>query len=474
MADNDYEYKRAHRHHHHHHRHHHRHKRHKVRSHADEPEEELYRHKKLCIDEVVEESYRHKRSYAVEPEEEPRRNKKSYADELEEEPRRHKKYYGDEPEEEPRRHKKSYADESEEEPRRHKKLYADEPEEEPRRHKKYRHEEPDEDPLKHRKLRYEELDVKREIPKHRPSTKIEEYTIPKVSSEFFFSHYRYLPVKSDDESDGHKRNLSDESDDESSGHKNPRSRSKEKEKDKIKEEKHKKEDKSKIREAANEDGVKVEEKEKDRKKEKHKEKKKKKEKKERSRWQDSDENQRNPAQIKQEPGVPEPPGNSNLSKFEEKSGKLAEDTNTYNGVVIKYSEPPEARKPKRRWRLYPFKGDQSLPILHIHRQSAFLLGRERRVCDIPIDHPSCSKQHAALQYRLVPFTRVDGRRAQRIRLYIIDLESANGTYVNNQRIEPKKYVELLEKDVIKFGFSSREYVLLHEHSQDSEDDDDAR
>ena len=30
------------------------------------------------------------------------------------------------------------------------------------------------------------------------------------------------------------------------------------------------------------------------------------------------------------------------------------------GVVIKYSEPPEARKPKVRWRLYPFKGEETL------------------------------------------------------------------------------------------------------------------
>ena len=30
------------------------------------------------------------------------------------------------------------------------------------------------------------------------------------------------------------------------------------------------------------------------------------------------------------------------------------------GVVIKYSEPPEARVPKTRWRLYPFRGDQAL------------------------------------------------------------------------------------------------------------------
>lgn len=52
------------------------------------------------------------------------------------------------------------------------------------------------------------------------------------------------------------------------------------------------------------------------------------------------------------------------------------------------------------------------------------------------------------------------------------MESANGTFVNNKKIEPKKYMELIEKDVIKFGFSSREYVLLHENSKDDEEDDD--
>lgn len=83
------------------------------------------------------------------------------------------------------------------------------------------------------------------------------------------------------------------------------------------------------------------------------------------------------------------------------SGKLLEDTNVFNGVVIKYSEPPEARKPKKRWRLYVFKGQESLPILHMHRQSAYLMGKDRKVVDVPIDHPSCSRQHAVFQYRMV-------------------------------------------------------------------------
>lgn len=51
-------------------------------------------------------------------------------------------------------------------------------------------------------------------------------------------------------------------------------------------------------------------------------------------------------------------------------------------------------------------------------------------------------------------------------------ESANGTFVNNKKIESRRYVELLEKDVVKFGFSQREYVLLHENSKNDAQDDD--
>ncbi|XP_014900185.1 smad nuclear-interacting protein 1 [Poecilia latipinna] len=164
-----------------------------------------------------------------------------------------------------------------------------------------------------------------------------------------------------------------------------------------------------------------------------------------------------------------PPAEKEKPNFE-LSGALTEDTNTFRGVVIKYNEPPEARIPKRRWRLYPFKNDDPLPVMYIHRQSAYLLGRQRRIADIPIDHPSCSKQHAVFQYRLVEYTRADGTTGRRVRPYIIDLGSGNGTYLNNQRIESQRYYELKEKDVLKFGFSSREYVLLHEFSDTSEVD----
>uniref|UniRef100_A0A915IKG4 FHA domain-containing protein n=1 Tax=Romanomermis culicivorax TaxID=13658 RepID=A0A915IKG4_ROMCU len=150
----------------------------------------------------------------------------------------------------------------------------------------------------------------------------------------------------------------------------------------------------------------------------------------------------------------------------EVTGKLAEDTNKFKGVLIKYNEPPEACKPKLRWRLYPFKDNESLPTLYVHRQSAYLIGKDRRIVDLPIDHPSCSKQHAVLQYRQVAVKQGE-RTLRRIKPYIIDLESSNGTFLNNKKIEAKKYYELMEKDVLKFGFSTREYVVLHEYSLDA-------
>ncbi len=46
------------------------------------------------------------------------------------------------------------------------------------------------------------------------------------------------------------------------------------------------------------------------------------------------------------------------------------------------------------------------------------------------------------------------------RPYLIDLDSANGTMVNGDRIPGSRYIELKDKDMIQFGLSTREYVLM--------------
>jgi len=151
------------------------------------------------------------------------------------------------------------------------------------------------------------------------------------------------------------------------------------------------------------------------------------------------------------------------------SGLLAAATKTVKtdegkGVVLKYHEPPEARKPLLGWRLYVFKGSEQVDLLHIHRQSAYLVGRDKAVVDIPLDHPSCSKQHAVIQHRSIREKDELGNVKTKIKPFIIDLESTNGTHVNDGAVPTSRYYELRASDVIKFGDSPREYVLLHDEA----------
>ncbi|EEA27040.1 hypothetical protein TMatcc_004682 [Talaromyces marneffei ATCC 18224] len=148
------------------------------------------------------------------------------------------------------------------------------------------------------------------------------------------------------------------------------------------------------------------------------------------------------------------------------TGRLAAESNTIavNGssVVLKYHEPAEARKPpaKDDWRLYVFKGEDLLEMVPLGERSCWLIGREKLVVDFPIEHPSCSKQHAAIQFRYVEKKNEFGDKTGRVRPYLIDLESSNGSMVNGDAVPGGRYIELRDKDVLKFGHSTREYVLM--------------
>ena len=146
------------------------------------------------------------------------------------------------------------------------------------------------------------------------------------------------------------------------------------------------------------------------------------------------------------------------------SGKLAAETNTVanTSIILKYNEPHGAGVPPASspWRLYIFKGESLLETLPIHTRSCWLFGRERLAVDCPTEHPSCSKQHAVIQFRSLETKNEYGDKEGGIRPYILDLESANGTKVNGELVPGSRYVELKDKDVITFGESTREYVLI--------------
>jgi smad nuclear-interacting protein 1 len=124
----------------------------------------------------------------------------------------------------------------------------------------------------------------------------------------------------------------------------------------------------------------------------------------------------------------------------------------------------DACAPDKHWRLYPFKvngaADQDLSgrVIHLHKSSYFLIGKDRKIATIPLLHPSISKQHAVIQFR----NKLSKDRSELIvSPYIIDLESTNGTQLNGRKLEPAKYYKLVPQDRLRFAFSSKEYVLLH-------------
>ena len=154
------------------------------------------------------------------------------------------------------------------------------------------------------------------------------------------------------------------------------------------------------------------------------------------------------------------------------SGLLSKDALTVSSGTLKYSAPPEARIPSLKFRLYVFKDSANINIYHIYRQSVYLIGRDKSIVDIPVDHPSCSKQHAIIVFRQVLEKDDLGLESVPvIKPYILDLESSNGTTVNSSNVPPARYYQLLQGDVIKFGFSTREYVLMIEDSDDHEYND---
>lgn len=63
-------------------------------------------------------------------------------------------------------------------------------------------------------------------------------------------------------------------------------------------------------------------------------------------------------------------------------------------------------------------------------------------------------QHAVIQHRI--------NKKGISTIYIIDLDSKAGTFINDEKIEPRRYYELIEKDSIRFGNCKDEFILLHD------------
>ncbi|KAJ9468187.1 FHA domain-containing protein DDL [Diplonema papillatum] len=145
------------------------------------------------------------------------------------------------------------------------------------------------------------------------------------------------------------------------------------------------------------------------------------------------------------------------------TGLLATDVGqTYKGRVLKWNTPADMEKTRDPWVLCVLKDGKPLEgkdgTYELKRHPAFMFGRDAGICDIPLAHPSISSQHAVLVFR----NTTDGPDSdvKSVKPYLIDLGSTNGTFVNKQQVPASTYKLLRSSDMIKFGTSSRDFILI--------------
>ncbi|KAJ0240549.1 Protein phosphatase 1 regulatory inhibitor subunit PPP1R8 [Hirschfeldia incana] len=92
------------------------------------------------------------------------------------------------------------------------------------------------------------------------------------------------------------------------------------------------------------------------------------------------------------------------------------------------------------------KDGQILDRIHLNRRR-HIFGRQHQACDFVLDHQSVSRQHAVV----VPHKNGS--------IFVIDLGSAHGTFVANERLTKDTPVELEVGQSLRFAASTRVYIL---------------
>ncbi|XP_072266087.1 kanadaptin [Pyxicephalus adspersus] len=134
-----------------------------------------------------------------------------------------------------------------------------------------------------------------------------------------------------------------------------------------------------------------------------------------------------------------------------------------NAPAIPYREPPWSGRPQALYSLEVLKGGAILSTKNLSDTDWTVFGR-LPVCHVSMEHPSVSRFHAVLQYRSTPGSEPDQEQG----FYVYDLGSTHGTFVNKQKIPPKTYCRIRVGHVMKFGGSTRLFIL-----QGPEEDEEA-
>lgn len=125
---------------------------------------------------------------------------------------------------------------------------------------------------------------------------------------------------------------------------------------------------------------------------------------------------------------------------------MSSEDNTPIFKLPKWAKKPDLSSQKQ-FSLEVLKNGEIISNHQVMEKSSYTFGRNPTLSDIIMEHPSISRQHAALVHHEEGF------------VYLIDLNSAHGTFVNGDKLAPNKPKHLKDQDEVKFGASTRTYIF---------------
>lgn len=150
-----------------------------------------------------------------------------------------------------------------------------------------------------------------------------------------------------------------------------------------------------------------------------------------------------PTPLNPNPPLPENPGSSDAATTNTDS---AAQSQPQSQNVVPYTIPPWSEAPCHEYSFEVLKEGAIVDQFDVYEKGAYMFGRVD-LCDFVLEHPTISRFHAVLQFN------------KNGDAFIYDLSSTHGTFVNKNQVKKKVYVELHVGDVIRFGHSSRLYIL---------------
>ncbi len=137
---------------------------------------------------------------------------------------------------------------------------------------------------------------------------------------------------------------------------------------------------------------------------------------------------------------------------------------------LPYTEPHWSGTPTEAFSLTVIKNGTVIQEISITEKAYLVFGR-LPVCSVPLEHPSISRYHAILKCRptssesdykgtsFIDKVTLFSTNPKEAGFYVYDLGSTHGTYLNKTRIQSRCYYRVRVGQMIKFGGSSRLFVL---------------